>query len=88
MFRFTQEPSSGSHSQYLAKLTGMVPLCLSMCALPVLWRHILTCFVCARGSLCRKVLPARRTTHTQNGSEYAAVTLATHILTSAVEPCL
>jgi len=27
MFRFTQEPSSGSQSQCLAKITGMVPLC-------------------------------------------------------------
>jgi hypothetical protein len=35
MFRFTQEPSSGSQSQCLAKITGMVPLCLSICALPV-----------------------------------------------------
>jgi len=29
-----QEPSSGSQSQCLAKITGMVPLCLSICALP------------------------------------------------------
>jgi len=28
MFRFKQEPSSGSQSQCLAKITGMVPLCL------------------------------------------------------------
>jgi len=26
MFRFTQEPSSGSQSQCLANITGMVPL--------------------------------------------------------------
>jgi len=32
MFRFTQEPSSGSQSQYLAKITGIVPLCLSIWA--------------------------------------------------------
>ena len=30
MFRFTQEPSSGSQSQCLAKITNMVPLCLSI----------------------------------------------------------
>ena len=41
MFRFTQEPSSGSQSQCLAKITGMVPLCLSMWTLSVLWRHML-----------------------------------------------
>ena len=40
MFRFTQEPSSGSQSQCLAKITGLVPLCLSVCVLPVLWRHM------------------------------------------------
>ena len=28
MFRFTQEPSSESQSQCLAKITGMVPLML------------------------------------------------------------
>jgi len=39
MFRFTQEPSSGSQSQCLAKITGIVPLCLSICALSVFWRH-------------------------------------------------
>jgi len=42
MFRFTQEPSSGSQSQCLADITGMVPLCLSIWALSVLWRHIPT----------------------------------------------
>jgi len=39
MFRFTQEPSSGSQSQCLAKITGMVPLCLSICALQRTYRH-------------------------------------------------
>ena len=39
MFRFTQEPSSGSQSQCLAKITSMVPLPLSILTLSVLWRH-------------------------------------------------
>ena len=30
MFRFSQEPSTGSQSQCLAKITGMIPLCLSI----------------------------------------------------------
>ena len=61
MFRFTQEPSSGSQSQCLAKITGMVPMCMSIRALPVLWRHIPTCcvfmcvFVCVCGSPCKKL---------------------------------
>ena len=38
MFRFTREPSSGSQSQFLAKITGMVPLCFSICALSVVHR--------------------------------------------------
>ena len=38
MFRFTQEPSSGSKSQCLAKITGMVPLCSSICA-RYIYRH-------------------------------------------------
>jgi hypothetical protein len=32
MFRFTQEPSSGNQSQCLAKITVILPLCLSICA--------------------------------------------------------
>ena len=39
MFRFTQEPSSGSQIQCLPKITRMVPLCLSIRALPVLWQR-------------------------------------------------
>ena len=31
MFRFTREPSSGSQSQCLAKITGMVPAYLLIC---------------------------------------------------------
>jgi len=40
MFRLTQEPSSGSQSQCLAKITDMVPLCSSIWALSLLWRHM------------------------------------------------
>jgi len=29
MFRFTQEPSSGSHNQCLAKITNLVQLCVT-----------------------------------------------------------
>jgi len=43
MFQFTQEPSSGSQSQCLAKITSMVPLRLSIWALLVLWQHTQTC---------------------------------------------
>ena len=30
MFRFTQEPSSGSYNQSLAKITGLVQQCASV----------------------------------------------------------
>ena len=40
MFRFTQEPSSGSWSQCLAEITSMVPLCLFICALSDRYRGL------------------------------------------------
>jgi len=43
MFRFTQEPSSGSYNQYVAKITSLVQLCVSVQTLSVLWGHIVTC---------------------------------------------
>jgi hypothetical protein len=45
MFRFTRKPSSGSHSQYLAKITHSVQ-CEYMevvQTLSVLWLHSMTC---------------------------------------------
>jgi Ni,Fe-hydrogenase I small subunit len=48
MFRFTMKPSSGSHSQFLAKIIHSV-----QCAylevvqtLSVLWLHSMTCEAC------------------------------------------
>jgi len=58
MFRFTQEPSSGSQSQYLAKITGMVPLCLSIWALSVyggICRHNIVVFGNIVGALYHKL---------------------------------
>jgi len=34
------EPSSGSHIQCLAKITYLVPMCMSLYMLSVLWRHM------------------------------------------------
>jgi hypothetical protein len=48
MFRFTMKPSSGSHSQYLAKITHSVQ-CEYMevvQTLSVLWMHSMTCVAC------------------------------------------
>jgi len=42
MFQLTQEPSSGSYIQRLAKITSLVQLCMSVQTLSLLWRHILS----------------------------------------------
>ena len=41
MFRFTQEPSSGSYNQCLAKITSLVQKCVSVQTFSELWRHII-----------------------------------------------
>ena len=47
MFRFTMEPSSGSHSQYLAKITQLVQCeYMEVVQTSVLWLHSITCEVC------------------------------------------
>jgi hypothetical protein len=48
MFRFTRKPSSGSHRQYLAKITHSVQ-CGYMevvQTISVLWLHSMTCEAC------------------------------------------
>jgi hypothetical protein len=49
MFRFTMKPSSGSHSQYLAKITHSVQCeyVEVVQTLSVLWLHSMTCEACA-----------------------------------------
>ena len=34
------EPSSGSQNQCVAKITYLVPMCVSLLMLSVLWRHV------------------------------------------------
>ena len=58
MFRFTMKPSSGSHSQCLAKITHWVQ-CGYMEVVQtssVLWLHSMTCEACV---LCRAHTPHR-----------------------------
>jgi hypothetical protein len=52
MFRFTRKPSSGSHSQYLAKTTHLVQCGYIevVQTLSVLWLHSLTC-----DALCERI---------------------------------
>jgi hypothetical protein len=48
MFRFTRKPSSGSHNQYLAKITHLVQCGYIevVQTLSVFWLHIMTCETC------------------------------------------
>jgi hypothetical protein len=48
MFRFTRKPSSGSHSQYLAKITHLVQCGYAevLQTLSVLWLRSMTCEAC------------------------------------------
>ena len=48
MFRFTSKPSSGSHSQYLAKITHSVQFGYMevVHTMSVLWLHNMTCEAC------------------------------------------
>jgi len=48
MFRFTMKPSSGSHSQYLAKITHSVQggYMEAVQMWSVLWLHSMTCVAC------------------------------------------
>jgi hypothetical protein len=47
MFQFTMKPSSGSHSQYLAKTTHFVQCgYMEVVKMSVLWLHSMTCEVC------------------------------------------
>ena len=93
MFRFTQEPSSGSQSLCLTKITGMVPLCLLICALSVSWRNIQIClrvcvwFTVQEGTNLSTFPHGEPHTLAQQ-FEYAARTLIKHISTSKLEPYL
>jgi Ni,Fe-hydrogenase I small subunit len=58
MFRFTSKPSSGSHSQYLAKITHLV-----QCGyieviqiLSVLWLHSMACEACVHSTHASQVI--------------------------------
>ena len=70
MFRFTQEPSSGSYDQCLAKITSLVQLYLSVQTLSVLWQHIPTWCACTQ---CKEVL-----LYTVNHTHAHQVTICCH----------
>jgi len=62
MFQFTMKPSSGDHSQYLAKITHWVQFeyMKVLQTLSVLWLHRMTCEVCV---LCTQASQAILCSH-------------------------
>jgi hypothetical protein len=73
MFRFKRRPSSGSHRQYLAKMTYSVQCeYMEVVQTSVLWLHSMNYEACV---LC--------TTHMPHRSYYAAITLK-----SVRPPCI
>ena len=62
MFRFTKKPSSGSHSQCLAKITriGSVLNTDVVQTLSVLWRHSMTCVACVLCTVQANTLTSAR----------------------------
>ena len=67
MFRFTMKPSSGSHSQYVAKITHSVQCeyVEVVQTLSVLWLCIMTCEACVLCTMWAHTL-TQRTAHTLN----------------------
>ena len=63
MFRFTQEPTSGSHNLYLAKITSFVQLCVSVQTSSVFWRHIVTECACVWVTVQRSRVPLCTVNH-------------------------
>jgi len=64
MFRFTRKPSSGSHSQYLAKITDWVK---SGCV------ELVQDFISVMAAYCDLVYP-----HTVHGTHASQVTICSH----------
>jgi len=58
MFRFTRKPSSGNHSQYLAKITHSVQCGYMEVVqmMSVLWLHIVTCEACVHSTHASQVI--------------------------------
>ena len=74
MFRFTRKPSSGSHSQYLAKITHLVKSG---------YVELVQDVVSVMAAYC----DTQCTVHTPHRSQYAAITLTTSY-TSSTYPLL
>jgi hypothetical protein len=72
MFRFTRKPSSGSHSQYLAKITHLVQCGYIevVQTFSVLWLQSMT---------CEAYTLTQCITQTPHRSYYTAITLTTSV---------
>jgi hypothetical protein len=66
MYRFTRKPSSGSHSQYLAKITHLVQCGYIeiLQTLSLLLLHGMTCEACVLYAECMRSHSAQHIHHT------------------------
>jgi hypothetical protein len=79
MFRFTMKPLSGSHSQYLAKITHSVQCKYTevVQTLLVLWLHTMTCEACVLCTVflfCIRLVCVHSETHLLNQTKYKYTT--------------
>ena len=91
MFRITEDLSSGSFVQYLAKVTRMVLSCSLTWKWSVLWQHIVTIVTYSpsrKALFLDSELHTHTHTHTHIGLQYAAITPTTSMSTNTIEPLL
>jgi len=96
MFRFTRKPSSGSHSQYLAKTTHLVQsgnvelvqdvsVIAAYCDLRGVCTHASQVTICSHNT--DEVLCSLAGAYTPRRSQYAAITLTKSCVASQVIIC-
>ena len=66
MFRFARKPSSGSHSQCLAKITNLVQCrYIEVLQTSVLWLNSMTCEACVCCALWKSIHHSQKRRHTK-----------------------
>jgi len=88
MFRFTQEPPSGSYNQSLAKITSLIQLCVSVQTLSVLWRHMLPDDASWVNRNIFGTTYSSNTTHTSSGQRNCASWASQPQKSVTLLPCL
>ena len=88
MFRITEDPSSGSLVQCLAKITKMVLSCPLTWTRSVLWKHIVTRCVRVCSSLYRSAFIYSELHTRTAGQNMLPLTPTTSMSTDTIEPFL